>query len=420
MCSSSATASGRLMTLVLLACTMVAWSCSSFDPNAPYTLFGAETDESTSIPEGTPIVEHEPVPIAERDERIEVIEDLVLERGAEPFYRLSGVDSDSAGKIFVYDAGNQNIVTFTGAGEYERTIGGPGQGPGEINVGGDFAVSGAGVVHVYQNRINVWSSDGAAQVSRNVGFTPRLTGIHGTDDGRFVAFARGRRTESGYRQDVVAFDAEGYRGVTYADLPRMRQLMVAQGSRARSTGIPRPLPTFAVSRSGQVYVTTGLEYDVLALAPDGSPRWALRVPWPRTRVTGERIDQALAHVMGKDEDADIPSGLSNVRRSDVDWPEFMPALMGTSSAHIAMRTQPIQVDGHGHLYVLPFIPEAWDRPDQPVDVYSPDGEHLFSGMIPMFRWDSARGDHVYGVSTDPDTEENIAVRYRLVEPFDMP
>ena len=66
----------------------------------------------------------------------------------------------------------------------------------------------------------------------------------------------------------------------------------------------------------------------------------------------------------------------------------------------------------------PFIPESWDRPEQPVDVYSPDGKRLFSGMIPMLRWGWARGDYVYGARTDPQTEEYTAVRYRLVEPFD--
>ncbi|MGD8817073.1 MAG: hypothetical protein PVJ51_07795, partial [Acidobacteriota bacterium] len=71
----------------------------------------------------------------------------------------------------------------------------------------------------------------------------------------------------------------------------------------------------------------------------------------------------------------------------------------------------------GHLYVFPFIPGSWDRPEQPVDVYSTDGEHLFSGMIPMVRWESARGDYVYGIRRDPDTDESTAVRYRLIEPF---
>ncbi len=53
----------------------------------------------------------------------------------------------------------------------------------------------------------------------------------------------------------------------------------------------------------------------------------------------------------------------------------------------------------------------------PVDVYSPAGERLLSGLSPIDSWDSASGDYLYRVETDPDTEERVVVRYRLVEPF---
>ena len=58
-----------------------------------------------------------------------------------------------------------------------------------------------------------------------------------------------------------------------------------------------------------------------------------------------------------------------------------------------------------------------DRP-VPVDIYSPEGERLFSGMIAIEDWDSAMGDHVFRIETDPTTEEQVVVRYRLVEPFE--
>ncbi len=53
----------------------------------------------------------------------------------------------------------------------------------------------------------------------------------------------------------------------------------------------------------------------------------------------------------------------------------------------------------------------------PVDIYSPKGERLFSGMIPIDSWNAALADHLYRVENDPDTEKQVVVRYRLVEPF---
>jgi hypothetical protein len=68
--------------------------------------------------------------------------------------------------------------------------------------------------------------------------------------------------------------------------------------------------------------------------------------------------------------------------------------------------------------VFPFIPDDWDRQERPVDVYSPAGERLFSGMMAITRWNAARDQFVYAVGTDPVTEEYQVIRYRLVEPFD--
>ena len=46
-----------------------------------------------------------------------------------------------------------------------------------------------------------------------------------------------------------------------------------------------------------------------------------------------------------------------------------------------------------------------------------DGERLFAGMMNGAGWSAARGDFVYSVRRDEQTEEQELVRYRLVEPF---
>ena len=67
---------------------------------------------------------------------------------------------------------------------------------------------------------------------------------------------------------------------------------------------------------------------------------------------------------------------------------------------------------------------------RPVDVFSSDGELLFTGTIPVrrrvtitgeydeaLRWQDAVGDYIYRVEADPKTDEHRVVRYRLMEPF---
>ena len=86
----------------------------------------------------------------------------------------------------------------------------------------------------------------------------------------------------------------------------------------------------------------------------------------------------------------------------------------------------LEVDGHGHIYVFPFYePLNAPRPpdteraeiDRPVDVFSPDGEHLFSGMISISNWTGALGDFVYSSRINRETDEYEVVRHQLAEPF---
>jgi hypothetical protein len=52
----------------------------------------------------------------------------------------------------------------------------------------------------------------------------------------------------------------------------------------------------------------------------------------------------------------------------------------------------------------------------PVDVYSRDGELLFSGWIPRASWQFAHDDFILGTETDEETGDERIIRYRLVWP----
>ena len=116
----------------------------------------------------------------------------------------------------------------------------------------------------------------------------------------------------------------------------------------------------------------------------------------------------------------IDAALEGARRfrpdavpSDYYIPDQQPALTS------------IAVDGHGHLWVFPWMYPAarrgTDPPERrPVDVYAAGGERLFSGWIKgdmTYGWPRARGDHVYVQEFHPHSGEIIIVRYRLLEPF---
>ena len=91
-------------------------------------------DWTISVPEGTRIIEYAHVPLEERIERIELVEDLVIkQRDGDPnysFYRPQELAVDESGLIYVLDNGNHRVQVFDVAGGYVRTLGSEGRRAG--------------------------------------------------------------------------------------------------------------------------------------------------------------------------------------------------------------------------------------------------------------------------------------------------
>ena len=170
------------------------------------------------------------------------------------------------------------------------------------------------------------------------------------------------------------------------------------------TPVFTPYPDFAAHPDG-VYVADGIEYQVHAFAPDGARRWSLRVAVQRQPPTNELRTGALRLLRQR---------FPELETNDDEWRMLLPAIEG------------IDADGAGRVYVFPFDWRSLrygflgtidaEATAVPVDVYSPEGERLFAGTMPIWRWHAARGEFVYGFGEDAAGEETI-VRYRLVGSF---
>ena len=123
-------------------------------------------DWTIPVPEGTRIIEYAAVPVEDRTARIELIEDLVIgERADDDNYRLydaAGAKVDTEGNLYVLDAGNFRVQVFDRDGDYVRTFGGRGQGPGEFTRPRNLILAGERVVVMdFQNRrFSSWTLDG--------------------------------------------------------------------------------------------------------------------------------------------------------------------------------------------------------------------------------------------------------------------
>ena len=365
-------------------------------------------DWTIPVPEATRIIEYAHVPMEDRTERIELVQDLII--GGDPddpagaFYQPWGTAVDQRGNVYVLDAGNHRIQVFDRDGGFLRSIGRRGQGPGEMETPTSIVIAGGKIVVADRStsRLSFWTADGT--YLNGVALFNRLADVSGLADGSLVGRYleidpdRPRRTIPPLRMVFVRVSAEGTEQRRYAALPSLSETPLAMPLVPRLTNTP----------SGDLYVMRGDRYQVLALDTEGNVRWALRTTWPLLPVPQRLIDEAM-------EGPRTP----NLDPSIFDWPENIPALSA------------VRVDGHGHVWVFPYAPlalapESGATPsptgDVPVDVYTRDGDRLFSGLIgsdssAWVGWHAAHGDFVFTMRRRPDNEEMAVVRYRLVEPF---
>ena len=364
-------------------------------------------DWTIPVPEGTPIIEYAAVPMKERTERIELVEDLVIgQRGDDPnyvFYRPDEIAVDDDGRMFVLDVGNDRIQVFNSEGQYLATMGHEGEGPGEFQAPNAMTIVGDRLLvnDVGNSRISSWSLDG--NYIESVQPDPRLdTGLMlGFSDGT-IAYRDWINTRPRPRDSETVLERVALNGGQphrYAAVPHRGMFFSNKTVQGASAPIQILMCNlgFAADARETLYVAACHEYQILAFALDGSLMWALRVPWERQPIP-EELFSAKAD--------EWTERLPNFTRADWDDPGDYSALRA------------IRIDGHGHLYVFPDArtPSGEQAVELPVDVYSAEGEHIFSGMISDV-WNAAHGDYVYKLRLNNETEEHEVVRYRLVEPF---
>ena len=315
------------------------------------------------------------IPAADRgDETITVVDDLVIEeRPGERRYDFddaADVVTDTAGRIYVHDRNHYRVVAYEPDGSFARQYGNLHDAPFHL---GWIAWSGERLVMSTGTKVTVFAPGGEHLFDRPLVSYAFRRDVRGTSDGSLVGAFSGRDQEyrSWYSVEKRSLDDDAAFTYWAVRVPE------------RGSSRPPAQPGFAATRAGEVYMTRGDEYAVQAFAADGTARWLLLVapPTGTAAPTAEPGPPALS----------VPAGGS-------------PGV-----------GHPLRVDGHGNLYVFPYVAAADERGRVPVDVYSPSGERLFAGWIERHSWLEANGDFVYGIEQQDDAQR--IVRYRLRAPF---
>ena len=338
------------------------------------------------------------------------------------FSRIGGVVRLSDGTIVVADGASSELRFFDPTGRHVRTVGRPGQGPGEFTR----------LEFVQRLRGDTIAAGGRTGVSSF--FSP--TGV-------FVRQARqpasGGEVPSGPRIQLGVFDdgsrligvvsmeaqttnapgrwVDSLRGVIVDHDGRVRRQFgnVPHMTFARGETRPSPPwlgPTLAFATDGRsIFLGFANEYAIRVYSADGKLTRVIRRRWTPVKVTDADIDTFVTEWSKRWIKETGPEGERRKRDlRDDPYSDIVPAFSqfiadGTGGvwvreAHLA------DAPGAGQLNTMPLVPSTWS-------VF--DAEGRWSGDVTMptrFMPMEIGADYVLGVARDSDGVET-AVMYRL-------
>jgi hypothetical protein len=375
-------------------------------------------DWAIEIPEGTPVREYAPVSMERRDpDAIQLVDELVVgasvDNPAQGVFRPSRVVGTADGTIFVADSAENRIQVYDRNGAFIRTLGREGQGPGEfgnlwgMTIAGDLLV----VDDNRNNRFSTWTLDGQHEGDyvKESALERRSRDIRGLPDGTIVARSYVFLPDGEERNVVTRLSLEE------GEIARLDEMapgpaIIPEGfwtpidfGNAFLQLFQQPLRTTRVA-PWLVYVTPVHEYQVLAVSPEGTAAWALRVAWPRPDYSRWAKDYVAWQINAQEQGLDMDT---------LEWPTGE-----------AWAIEDVLTDGAARLYIVPGVYFDNVPPDYvPADVYSPEGELVAAGYLPAKweqinagprgPWSHAAGEYVYGMRED-ESGEFVAVRYRLI------
>ena len=350
----------------------------------------------------------------------------------EPEYQFGEIGwlaPGSDGSIYVLDIQGQHVKVFAASGEYVRTIGGPGSGPGEmglLSAGQAFVLLGLGdTVFVPDNanqRVNRWTSTGddagsfRIDLQQGIPFTWTIAPNGAlAEQLRPVSFTGGDGAPVDQHDLVLLLDTDGTVLDTVITFPSGETISFTGGVPEWTFFTPETV--WSITETGHVLLGTSDEYRLREYDASGTLIRIVSMPW-EPRLVSERDRQAVRDFFRKllNEQPEIPPVIvQRLVDNNVHFGEYLPAfgrtVMGPSGTTWVQHIRAAAEMTEEQLEAANFL-EDIGAPDW--DVLDQEGRYL--GVVTMpdrFAPRMIVGHKIYGVWRD-EWDVQYAVVLRIV------
>jgi hypothetical protein len=345
--------------------------------------------------------------------------------GGDPNYQFGQIGSigvASDGRIFVIDAQAQQVKAFSVDGQFERSMGAPGAGPGELGPGAMFVLVTPGdtllVPDLANRRVNRYAPDGSSQGSFPLELEKGIPMQWRNASSGVVAeqvrpLALPDMPASDSMDAVLLLGSDGTVLDTLLKFPSGGTLNL--GGQSPEITLFSAEPIWTVSPERTIAYGVNDDYRIEVFSAGGSLERVIIMPFERTSVADRDKEAVMGSLEQMWMQAGVPPQALPQLRSMVQFGEFFPAFAQ------------IQVGPHGSLWVQHYQPvselsdeelenynliEESGAPDW--DVFNAAGQFL--GRVTMPERFAPRifvGDRVYGVLRD-EMDVQFVLRLRVV------
>ncbi|MGD2121787.1 MAG: 6-bladed beta-propeller [Gemmatimonadota bacterium] len=335
------------------------------------------------------------------------------------FGQVGSIAVDSKGQIYVSDSQAQEVRVFSQDGEFRKTIGRPGSGPGELGLGASVVLLAPGdtvlIPDIRNRRINRFGPDG-----ENLGSAPFRP-----EDGRPLRYdltsAGGMsvqirppgapgRSDPDTMDAVVAIEPSGLLGDTLLRIPT--------GGLLQGPGITyfTPEPWWDVTDSLTVLFGMNHEYRIGFHDRDGSLRRVVSKPSDPRPISDRDIRAFFSYLDRAWLDAGVPPSRLSANHQRVSFAENLPVFSRFNTGYQgSLWVQPVQAPGELSDEEIELYNFLEDFGSRRWEVFDREGRYMGVVVMPgRFNPRTFYGNKIYGVDRD-EFDVQYVVRLRIFE-----
>ena len=357
--------------------------------------FGLAEGQKIKTVDGVTVISNgkKPYPVKGQPSKIVLTEELTVGSGDNPDESFSQVGTlvvDNKGSIFALDFKDQKVKVFDRTGKFLRSIGKPGQGPGELGMATGIQL-GADNTLIIEDATNrrLAQFKPTGEFIKNISTADKLGLVNIVFDGQGNAL--GREMGLAENNTEMFFEIKKFN-------PELKALFTLD-----KIAFPVPIPGSGVKMNvldlisvyqfgpgGEIYYGRNANYEIKIYNPEGKLVRAIQKEYDPVKVTQKDIDEMLERIPNT-------AGAANIKDM-FSFPDKFPPF------------QNFILDDQGRMFVRTYT-KGKEKGEYAVDVFDPEGRFIVQ-FITKADLRLIRAGQAYGIEESEDGYQ-VVKRYTI-------